>query len=66
MAGTIMEGIIPDFSNCIKDKNGDIWCFEPETESVVRVILERPIFTTIPQEVLFQLLKAENKKRNDQ
>jgi len=56
---------MPDFGNCVKDKNGDIWCFDPETKTVYRVILERPIYTTIPQEVLLDLLKAESDKNKE-
>jgi len=39
---------MPDFSNRVKDKNSDIWCFDQETDCVYRVILEKPVYTTIP------------------
>jgi len=63
-----MEGAMPDFSNCVKDKNGGIWCFDQETECVYRVILDKACIYDDPpnflfQEVLLDLLKAENKKR---
>jgi len=47
---------------CIKDSNGDIWCYEIETNSVCKIILEKPIATTIPQEVLLALLKVVSEK----
>ena len=50
---------IPDFSKCARDANGDIWCHDKETKCVYRVILEKPIITTIPQEVLLDLLNVE-------
>jgi hypothetical protein len=50
---------IPDFTNCIRDKNGEIWCFDKTTESICRVI---PVYTTIPQKVYLELLQAASKK----
>jgi len=55
---------MPDFSNCIKDKNDEIWCFDKETNSVCKIIVEHPVSTTIPQEVLIELLKAESRRNN--
>ena len=52
--------MMPDLKNCVKDSNGDIWCYDSETKSVCKIILERPLGTTIPQEVLLKLLKVAN------
>ena len=53
---------MPDFSNCVKDKNGDIWCFDKETESVCKLIVEHPVSAAIPQDALLELLKAASKR----
>ena len=53
---------VPDFSNCIMDKNGEIWCWDNTANAVCRVI---PIYTTIPQEVYIELLQAANERKKD-
>jgi len=52
---------IPDFSNCIRDKNGEIWCWDNINNVVCRVI---PVNTTVPQDVYIELLQAANEKNN--
>ena len=49
---------MPDFTNCIKDDNGDIWCYDGETDSVYKITLEKPYPPKIPNEVLLKLLQA--------
>jgi hypothetical protein len=56
------EGSMPDYSNYIKDKTGDFWKKEKKDDCVYRIILEKPVYTTIPQEVLLELIRAKNKK----
>ena len=55
---------MPDFSTCIKDKNGDTWCIDRETGSVVKIVLEKPAINKIPQEVLHNLLQKEINRNN--
>ena len=55
---------MPDFSKCVKDKNGDIWCVDKKSRCIYKVILEQPVITTIPQELLFDLLMADNDENN--
>ena len=59
------EGYMPDFSKTVKDRNGDTWCYDYETNSVLRVKLEKPVYTTIPQEVLLDLLSIVAKSDKD-
>lgn len=59
------EGYMPDFSKTVKDRNGDTWCYDYETGSVLRVKLEKPVYTTIPQEVLLDLLSVVAKKGSE-
>ena len=59
------EKYMPDFTKTVKDKNGDTWCYDYETKSVLRVKLEKPIYTTIPQEVLLDLLNIVAKRDGD-
>ena len=48
----------PDFSKCIRDENGDLWCFDETTKLICRVI---PVeHTTIPNKVLYELLQVTN------
>ena len=49
---------IPEFTNCVEDENGEIWCFDKTSERICRVI---PIYTTIPEKVYLELLAAANK-----
>ena len=49
---------IPDFTNCVRDKNGELWCWDNINKTVCRVI---PVDRAVPQEVLYDLLKAVNK-----
>lgn len=53
---------MPDFSNCVKDDNGDIWCYDEETGDVCQIIVNRPTPSMIPQKVLLKLL--QNKKKD--
>ena len=51
---------MPDLTNCKKDKNGNLWCYDRDNRSIFMVKLEKPIITKVPQEILFELLKAES------
>ena len=50
---------IPEFTNCVEDENGEIWCFDKAAECICRVI---PVYTTVPEKVYLELLTAANKK----
>ncbi len=49
---------MPDLSKCVKDREGNIWCWDRETQSVVMLVMKRPAVAKIPAEVLIELLKA--------
>jgi hypothetical protein len=53
------------FNRYIKDRNGDRWCYDKETKAVYRLILEKPVYTTIPQEVLIALLQADDAENKE-
>lgn len=52
--------LIPNFSNCVKDRKGDIWCYDKNEKSVYR--LEKPTRNNVPQDILYDLLQAANEK----
>jgi hypothetical protein len=54
---------MPDLSKCVKDRKGNIWCWDLESESVLLVKMEKPAVGKIPQEVLLELLKETAKER---
>jgi hypothetical protein len=63
MEGFMGKETIPDFTNCVRDKNGDIWCFDKTTGNVCRVI---PVVSnTVPQDVCLELLQAASKKKDN-
>jgi len=51
-----------NFTNCIKDKNKDTWCFDTDVGMVCKIEVEYQNPSKIPQEVLFALLKAQSEK----
>ena len=51
---------VPKFTNCTVDENGDAWCYDEIAGLVCRIIPVAP--SSIPQEVLYKLLQAANKK----
>ena len=54
------KDLIPEFTNCIRDKKGDVWCYDKGDKTVYR--LEKPSKRNIPQDILFDLLDAANEK----
>ena len=52
--------VTPNFTNCIRDENGELWCYDEIEKLVCRVIPVAP--TAIPQKVLYDLLQAESKR----
>jgi hypothetical protein len=51
---------MPDFSNCVKDRNGVIWCYDKENNEVCQIIIEHPTPAMIPQHILLELLRKES------
>jgi hypothetical protein len=49
---------MPDFKTCVKDDEGNVWCWDRETQSVVQFVLKRPAIAKIPSKVLVELVKA--------
>jgi hypothetical protein len=54
---------MPDLSKCVKDGNGNIWCWDLESESVLQVKIEKPAIGKVPQDVLLELLKETARER---
>jgi hypothetical protein len=54
---------MPDLSRCVKDRNGNIWCWDLENESVLQVEIKKTAVGKVPQEVLFELLRAAERER---
>ena len=53
-----MDKQIPDFSNCTRDENGELWCYDNVNKLVYKVIPVEP--ATVPYKVKFDLFR--NKK----
>jgi hypothetical protein len=46
---------VPDLSNCIKDGNGNIWCWDAEGEAVLLIDIKKPPIGKVPPEVLLEI-----------
>jgi hypothetical protein len=55
------KNLIPDFSNCVKDRNGDIWCYSKNEASIYRITKPE----NIPQDMLYELWKGEYAKKEN-
>jgi hypothetical protein len=53
---------MPDLSKCVKDRGGNIWCWDAESESVLLIDIKKPAIGKVPPEVLLELLKETGKK----
>jgi hypothetical protein len=60
MATSVGKNLIPDFSNCVRDRNGDIWCYDKAEKCVYR--LEKPSRNNVPKDILYDLLEEANEK----
>jgi hypothetical protein len=56
---------MPDFSRFKNDKDGNSYCYDREEREVLRVRFEKVAIQTVPQEVLFELLKEESEREGD-
>ena len=53
------DNTIPEFSNCTRDDNGDLWCYAKDDKAVYKVITVDK--STVPYKVKFDLF-MNNKK----
>jgi len=56
---------MPDFTNCVKSDDGDLWCYDKNTDNVYKITLEKPYPAKIPHEVLLKLLKVVSEGIHD-
>ena len=54
---------MPDLSNCMKDRNGNIWCWDMEGEAVLLIDIKKPPIGKVPPEVLLEMLKTATRNR---
>jgi hypothetical protein len=57
-AGRRRGGIMPDFSKCVNDENGKIYCLDRETGEVVELTMEIVSPHQIPEKTLMALFRA--------
>ena len=57
---------MPDLSDCVKDDEGNMWCFDDRTNEVYKILLEKSSLNKIPPKVFMDLLIAKARKlKND-
>jgi hypothetical protein len=46
---------MPEFRNCVKDKNGNIWCWDEDLKSYLEIHITKVRPHKVPEECLIEI-----------